>query len=209
LSRRGKIIGGVLLVVLLAVIIALAVVAWVDQHYPGALSWPSSERQSFVISTLTDQLGDAYGPTLDTVDVRYGRADHVPTYFVAFRLKDVPFTYRFSVDDESIAPYYDNRSYDTLVHPELLGGPIRVVDLAQAYHRDFPAARSMGFKRTYPGNLPAPLPQVVGEMRPAVLVADGEPFQSELSRVTAVYVWDAGAHEWKLIHRGPLSEPGT
>ena len=189
-------------------------VAWftymtVDFFYPGAFSPPSSERQAYVTTALTSQIREAYGSRLESVDVQYRPSWRAPSYDARFRLKGAPFTFRFSEEDQSIQPYYHDRSFDSLVLPELLGGPQRVVELTQAYHRDFPAALSMGFKRTYAGNLPAPLPQQAQGMRPTVLVADGEPFQSELGSVTAVYAWDAGTHAWKLINRGPLSEPGT
>lgn len=176
--------------------------------YPGGLPSPSEERQAYVIAALTDQIRQAYRSHLESVDVQYGR-DRLHTYHGSFHLKGVPFIFPFTEQDESILPYYDDKSFDSLLLPELIGGPQRVIELAQAYHRDFPAERAMAFKRTYAGNLPAPLPQAARGMRPTVLVSDAEPYQSNLGRVKAVYAWDAKAREWRLLHRGPLPQPSA
>jgi len=137
----------------------------------------------------------AYGLRLESVDVR------VPAKLARTVLRRPAsvggraFTFRFSEEDQSIQPYYHDRSFRSLVLPELLGGAQRVVELAQAYHRDFPAARTMGFNQTWAGILPSDVQQLVQGRRPAVLVADSEPYASDLGAVTAVYVWtQAPAH---------------
>ena len=87
LSRRGKLVGGVLLLIVLAVIVALVALSWVASHYPGALTPPSSAKQAEVIATLEKRVREACGPTLESVHVGYGRQDHTPVFFTSFRLK--------------------------------------------------------------------------------------------------------------------------
>jgi hypothetical protein len=206
LSKRGKVVGGVLLLVLLAAILTLVALNWESAHHPGALTPPSSAQQDEVIATLMKRVEQAYGPTLDSVAVRYGRQDHIPVFFTSFRLKGVPLDFSFVDEDSYVLQYGD--SFSGLTSPELIGGPAQFVALARQFHRDFPAEKSMSEQRAYAGNLPAPLPQLAEGMKPTVLVYSRDADVGDLTKVLGVYAWDATSGAWRLLQRGPLPEPG-
>ena len=207
LSRRGKVVGGIVLVVLLAAIIALVALNWVSTHYPGALTPPSSAQQAEVIATLEKRVRQAYGPTLESVDVRYGRQDHTPVFVTSFRLKGVPLDFSFVDEDSWVLQYGD--SFSRLTSPDQVGGAEQFVALAKAFHRDFPAETSMALQRAYAGNLPAPLPQLAEGMKPTVLVYSHDADVGDLTKVVGVYAWYGKSGTWRLLHRGSLPEPSS
>ncbi len=195
-SRRTRIIVGVTVLVFLVAWFSLMTVNYI---WPGALSPPSTARQTEVIAQITDNVRQKYGPALGAVHVWYARDGVIPTYFGRYRLKEVPLVLSFHVRDTDFwhSPGYPPPS------PDDVGGLNRFVDLATAFHADFPAARAMDWWTVGGGrDLPESLRQLEASERPTVVAYD----PSLASQASGVYTWDAGRKTWQLVYRGSFPE---
>jgi hypothetical protein len=195
-SRRTRLIVGIGALVFLVAWFAYLTVEYI---YPGSLSPPSKTRQAEVVAEITGNVRREYGPALASVHVWYGRDGVIPTYFGRYRLKVVPLLFAFSVRDSDFwhSPGYPPPS------PDGVGGLNRFVQLATAFHADFPAAEAMDWWTVGGGQeLPEPLRHLEANPGPTVVV-----YGSSLpSPALGIYAWDAGRRTWRLVHRGPLPE---
>jgi hypothetical protein len=166
---------------------------------------------------MEQSIAQHYGSLLDTVtvsDTTNTVAMGGPYAAGTYRLKGLRLVFAFEVlfgrGRWSAEIFGGAEGVRAVTHSDI-GGMQRFFKLAQQYHLDFPAQKSMSYWRTDDNQVNASEPYrsiLRGHPGLSVIVYDHDDFwgAAPSSVQLGIYWWDKANSKWVLIHRGDLPD---